>query len=608
MTKATDSGTKHGRWLAQDTVVRDAPAPARKVATLEEIARDRARRTFQDHQRGIHRHTDRLFAGLMVFQWLAGIALAMWTSPDSWRLESGEPHPRVVGTMVWGGGLFIIPFLMAVLLPGRAVTRQVIAAGQMLLPALLNRVMAGEVETRFVTLGTLAFLAFYRDWRVLATASLVTVGEQLARGLLWPDPASAGAWNWRWVEHAGWVVFEDLFLMRACFQGSREMKESALRQAEAEVKSEKRFESLVNTVDGIVWEAEAPSMRFTFVSRQAPRLLGYPASQWLSDPAFWENHLHPEDRLWVLERSTREIAARKTHDLEYRMIGADGRTLWLRDSVSVISENGRVLCRGMMTDITVQKRIEKIKADFISMVSHELRTPLTSIHGSLGLLAAGAEQFTAQTRSLIEIAHRSSERLVRLIGDILDLNRSDAGKLSLVFKPIDLRQLLRQSIEDNRSFAQNLQVRLALEGNVPDVQVRGDCDRLLQVLANLVSNACKFSPRGATVEVSASSEGERVRVSVRDQGPGIPEGFRGKIFQRFAQAEEAGARRKGGSGLGLSIAKAIVEQHGGTIGFATETGVGTAFHFELPRWKPQGAAARPGPEFVEPALLVPAGR
>jgi signal transduction histidine kinase len=234
-------------------------------------------------------------------------------------------------------------------------------------------------------------------------------------------------------------------------------------------------------------------------------------------------------------------------------------------------------------DLTERKKVEQMKNEFISTVSHELRTPVTSIRGSLGLLAGGvAGELTKQARELVDIATSNSERLILLINDILDIEKIESGKMRFNLGPVRLREVLDTALQANRGYAQRFGVELVLAGEAPDITVTADGDRLLQVLANLLSNAAKFSPAGGKVEVSAARRGDGVRVQVRDHGSGIPADFQDKIFGKFSQADSSDTRRLGGTGLGLSIAKAIVEKHGGTIGFETAPGAGTTFHFDLP--------------------------
>jgi signal transduction histidine kinase len=238
-------------------------------------------------------------------------------------------------------------------------------------------------------------------------------------------------------------------------------------------------------------------------------------------------------------------------------------------------------------EILEQKRMEKLKNDFIAVISHEVRTPLTSIHGALNLLKSGlGGELNAQGVRLLDAAYRNSQRLVRLVNDLLDLQRIESGTMTFNLRPVDLRSLLEQSIEAGQPHAGQLGTKLVLQRAPAGVRVRVDSDRMMQVMTNLLSNAAKFSPRGEAVVVEAVRQDSRVRVQVTDSGPGVPAEFRGRIFQKFAQATPSPDR--GGSGLGLSITKAIVENMSGHVGFESEPGH-TTFYFDLPEWRPRAA-------------------
>jgi len=236
----------------------------------------------------------------------------------------------------------------------------------------------------------------------------------------------------------------------------------------------------------------------------------------------------------------------------------------------------------VIRDISERRRVESMKDAFVSTVSHELRTPLTSIAGSLGLLAGGAAgQLPEKASRLVGIAHANSQRLVRLINDILDVEKLESGKVDFRMEPLDLRDIAERSIDGVRGYAEQLDVALALsEGGA--APVRGDEDRLIQIVTNLLSNAAKFSPTGGTVTVTVNPEARLARLTVEDRGPGIPEAFRSRIFSKFAQADTTDARAKGGTGLGLSIAREIAERHGGRLWFESREGEGAAFHLDLP--------------------------
>ena len=269
---------------------------------------------------------------------------------------------------------------------------------------------------------------------------------------------------------------------------------------------------------------------------------------------------------------------------EVQVTRRDGSGFPAEISTGVFEREGRDISVCILRDVTERHRLDLLKNEFVSTVSHELRTPLTSIRGSLGLITAGAAgTLPDKAKGLLEIAHKNSERLVGLVNDILDIEKIESGRLEFRRDRLEATALVEQAVEANQAYAAQHQVdyRIDIRPGAA-LPVLGDADRLIQVLTNLLSNAAKFSPAGTSVEVTVEAAGPQVRIGVRDHGAGIPEAFRNRIFQRFAQAEGNDSRQKGGTGLGLSIAKAIVERHGGRIGFEAADGGGTRFWFTLP--------------------------
>ena len=243
-----------------------------------------------------------------------------------------------------------------------------------------------------------------------------------------------------------------------------------------------------------------------------------------------------------------------------------------------------------------RNRLERLKDEFVGTVSHELRTPLTSISGALGLLMTNAVgELPEPAKRILIIAHSNCLRLVRLVNDILDMDKSDFGLVEYIYSRVNVLSLVEKSLEANRGFADGHRVGLRVEdaGSVSDV--RADPDRLNQVITNLLSNAIKFSPADQDVVVKIENVADVVRISVRNYGPGIPADFKPLVFERFAQADATDTRQKGGTGLGLSIVKQIVERLGGKVGFDDAVGGGTIFHVELPAWQELAAPAERAP-------------
>ncbi|PTQ91362.1 ATP-binding protein [Agitococcus lubricus] len=272
------------------------------------------------------------------------------------------------------------------------------------------------------------------------------------------------------------------------------------------------------------------------------------------------------------------------HRCELQIRHQEGHFIDVELLFSPMRLHERLLFTAIIRDMTERKAIERMKNEFISTVSHELRTPLTSIRGAIGLvLSKAAEGLSPKAKMLLNTASRNSERLSLLINDILDLEKIESGKLDFDLKPIDLAQLIQQAITGNEGYAVNHQVALVLAETLVTAPVYADDHRLLQVFSNLISNAIKYSPPQGRVELRLQDQDEQWRIGVRDHGRGIPEAFRERIFQRFAQADASDTREKNGTGLGLTISKAIIERHGGNIAYHSVIGEGTEFFFTLPK-------------------------
>ncbi|MBK6006521.1 PAS domain S-box protein [Ramlibacter ginsenosidimutans] len=268
--------------------------------------------------------------------------------------------------------------------------------------------------------------------------------------------------------------------------------------------------------------------------------------------------------------------------VERVLVTRDGREIPVEVKIGLVSTGRERFFSAFLHDISQRKEVERLKDEFISTVSHELRTPLTAIYGSLNLMHSGlAGELPPDARELLSISHDSTERLIRLINDLLDLEKIASGKIEYRVQVQPLAPLVQQALRDTQPYSDGVRVELALQADA-DPLVGADADRIVQVCVNLLSNAVKFSQPGARVEVRVTQREGWARVSVTDQGSGVPAEFRDRVFERFAQADSSARRAKGGTGLGLAICRSIVEAHGGRIGFTSEPGVRTEFFFELP--------------------------
>ncbi len=286
-----------------------------------------------------------------------------------------------------------------------------------------------------------------------------------------------------------------------------------------------------------------------------------------------------------------------SHESEWNCVRSDGTTFPMRISHSVLyGPDGSIAGHvAIGYDLTETQRAEKLKNEFVSVVSHELRTPLTSIRGALGLLSGGvAGELSPGAGQMIGIAQKNVERLVLLINDILDIEKIESGKMRFDTAEISLASLLESALESNRGYAQTLDVEIELEplpSELGAATLLGDESRLQQVMSNLLSNACKWTPTGSFVQMRAlpapdsTPENPRVCIEVQDVGPGVPPEFESRLFERFSQADGSATREKGGTGLGLTVTQAIVEKHGGSLRYRAPDAdmgrVGATFTFDL---------------------------
>ncbi len=369
--------------------------------------------------------------------------------------------------------------------------------------------------------------------------------------------------------------------------------------------AEDRFRNLVDELEAIVWEADAATGRFTFVSRQAEQMLGYPVERWLSEPDFLTNLIHANDRAEVLRQSRQETDAGRNHDLEYRAVSADNTVRWLRDLVHVVTNgDGRPhLLRGVMVDITARKQAEeenarllareqaacrraedasRLKDEFLGMVSHELRAPLNSIQGWIGLLREGRLD-TAEAARALETIDNSARAQNRIINDLLDVSRIITGRLLLNLRPLALTASIEAAIESVRPAAETKGISLVADLDRAAGPVYADADRLQQVFWNLLSNAVKFTPNGGRVTVGLKRIAEGIEIRVSDSGPGIAPEFLPFVFDRFRQQDSSITRLHGGLGLGLAIVRHLVEMHGGAVRAESGgAGQGAAFILTFP--------------------------
>ncbi len=347
--------------------------------------------------------------------------------------------------------------------------------------------------------------------------------------------------------------------------------------------SAQKYKSLVENINQVIFRINNAGT-WLFLNKAWNQLSGYTHEDTLEKNI--ADYIHPADLPSTQDYLAEIRSGNNTQPLEIRMKTAAGHYAWIE--FRAMNETDINQCSieftGTLTDINERKRIAQMQSEFISMVSHELRTPTTSIRGSLSILNSkifgklGDEQ-----QKLIEVAHRNSERLVNLVNDILDMEKLLSGNITYNIQPTNIITAIQQAVESNTPYALNFDVSLSLTSSVENhIKVLADPERLQQIFSNLLSNACKFSPQGETVEISLEDKKSHIIIYIRDHGPGIPLEFRSRIFAAFAQADAGDKRKQGSTGLGLNITKTLVENMKGEIGYDSEIGKGTRFWFSLP--------------------------
>ncbi len=568
----------------------------------------RAAELFDAHQQSLFRRTDRLFAGLLVFEWLAGVAAALYISPTAWAGLTSQTHPHVWQALLLGGASISVPLFLALVHPGHVLTRHAVAVGQMLLSALLIHLTGGRIETHFHVFGSLAFLAFYRDWRVLVTASVVVAADHLLRGVFWPQSVYGILMDqgWRWLEHAGWVAFEDAFLIPACLRGVAEMRAIAERQAtlealnagfEAEVRrrteqlreSEARLRTVVTNAPVTLFALDREGC-FTLAEGRGLQTLGPVAGD-------------------VVGRSVGEACR------DVPQIGADVQRALTGESFTTLVKTGTLVFEthytplrdeasaitgviGVATDVTEQKQLESqmLRAQRLEGlgtlaggIAHDLNNVLTPMLMASQLLTFRNKD--PQNQPLLQAIDSGVQRATEMVKQILSFARGAEGNhepLALGDVVVEVERMLRRTLPK----AIEVEVALARELSL----VRGDRTQLYQVLMNLCVNARDAMPAGGQLTIAADNvvldeaytrlhleakPGLYVALAVTDSGTGIPPEIQERIFDPFFTTKGVGK----GTGLGLSTVAGIIKSHGGFSNVYSELGRGTRFVVYLPALK-----------------------
>ncbi len=469
-------------------------------------------------------YTDRLFGALMVLQWLAGIVVVFVISPRTWQGAASQTHPHLWAALLLGGLITSLPVLLAWFRPGFPSTRYVVAAAQVLWSSLLIHLMGGRIETHFHIFGSLALLAFYRDWKVLVMASAIVALDHIVRGVFWPYSVYGvnSSQEWRWLEHTAWVVFEDVFLLIGNHISMKHLKQSAQQKAQLQ---------------------------------QSRQLI--------------------EDEV---EKRTSELQIANA-ELKDHAEEADIRE---REMARLVEESAHLADEYAAAKVAAEAAAEA-KSQFLANMSHEIRTPMTAIIGFTDVLLEeeGLENAPAERIASFATIRRNAEHLLCVINDILDLSKIEAGKFQIEHIDCSPHEILYdvKELMQIRADSKGLNWQVELDGPLPET-IHSDPTRLRQILINLAGNAIKFTEVGSVTLVARmmkSELGNRLIFDMVDTGIGMTDEQCQNLFQPFQQADSSMSRKFGGTGLGLAISKRFAELLGGDINVRSQPGQGSTF-------------------------------
>ncbi|TWU06887.1 Sensory/regulatory protein RpfC [Symmachiella macrocystis] len=591
---------------------------------IDRVSR-RADELYRENQLDIFRRTDRLFAGLMVIQWFAGVAAAYWISPHTWAGTDSATHIHVWAAIFLGGIISFFPVCLALARPGSTLTRHVIAIGQMLTAGLLIHLGGGRIETHFHIFGSLAFLACYRDWRVLMSATLVVAADHFLRGVYYPQSVFGvlTASPWRVFEHAGWIAFEDVFLLITIRQSVKEMKEMARNRAqlestnqtvEAEVaarthelqlqakslqESKQRAEELnafgqiIDRSHNEIYIFNSRSLKFMHVNHGARDNIGYTMAE-LKDMTPLD--IKPQHMRASFDEIVAPLRNGTKENIQFSTVHRRKDRSEYPVDVRLQMENfaGTKVFVAVILDTSERQKVDeelresredaltatRAKSEFLANMSHEIRTPMTAILGFTDILLDNVVD--KDNVDAVHTIKANGNYLLELINDILDLSKIEAGKCQIEHLDCSPQRIVGEvaSLMRVRAAAKNLPLEVRFEGGIPET-IQSDPTRLRQVLINICGNAIKFTEHGSVTIVAClvdnPGDEPKMRFDVIDTGIGIARHKIDTLFSPFTQADNSTTRQFGGTGLGLTISKRLTKLLGGDISVQSTAGRGSTF-------------------------------
>jgi len=613
-------------------------ASTAKIGTLADDVSRRARELFIEQDQSIATHTDQVFVRLMICQWLFGITMALWISPRTWLGTESRIHLHVWAAIFLGGAITIAPVWFGLRYPGAILTRHVIAVGQMLMSALLIHLTGGRIETHFHVFGSLAILAFYRDWRVLMSASAVVTLDHLLRGIFWPQSVYGvlSAPILRSFEHAGWVVFEVAFLIISIRKSRSEMWLVADRQAALEFSKEEIEQKVAERTADLTREnlerrqaeerlrksqgqlaqaqhiAHLGSWEWDLVenmvrwSEETQRLYGRPTEDANYTPDAAMAHVHPEDRTRLRKVLAEAIISRQPFTCVYRVLLEDDdvRVMQTRGEAMVNDRGEAIKLYGVVQDITEATRAQEAlsrseaqlrqsqKMEAVGRlaggVAHDFNNLLTVIGGYCEISLQSLTGQHPLQRNIVEI-QKASERASSLTGQLLAFSRKQVLQ-PRVFQVNDVVQSMEKMLQ--RLIGEDVELSISYGAGLGHVEA--DPGQIEQVVMNLAVNARDAMPRGGKLTISTANVtvdqktsfrkrtlevGDYVMLAVSDNGVGMTEEVKSHLFEPFFTTKGLGK----GTGLGLATCYGIISQSGGDIRVYSEPNEGTVFKIYLPR-------------------------